>query len=230
MALPHPVIQRTRTSLRQRPRKKKRAYQIFPASRTRSGWMFEDRHDDIGDLTNRSRMVSGTFPVLISGTNAAALGVTGSATKLSLRLLKMFAPTERSRVPASTVLILDPCSRLALVHRVPARSKPASLTCTPNFGSDIGRTAHAAPSTGVLQTPTQANGHKGALAPKAETSPGQRPRIAVDVHAPPPPSWSKSSAIAQCFVPLSHLDPALLDRVGSYEARLWRQAAQTMEP
>jgi hypothetical protein len=40
--------------------------------------------------------------------------------------------------------------------------------------------------------------------------------------------WSKSRTIAQCFVRLSNLDPTLLDRVGSYEARLWRQAAQTI--
>ena len=41
-------------------------------------------------------------------------------------------------------------------------------------------------------------------------------------------SWSESRTIAQCFLRLSHLDPTLLDRVGSYEARLWRQAAQTI--
>jgi hypothetical protein len=40
--------------------------------------------------------------------------------------------------------------------------------------------------------------------------------------------WSKSRTIAQCFLRLSNLDPSLLDRVGSYEARLWRQAAQTI--
>jgi hypothetical protein len=34
--------------------------------------------------------------------------------------------------------------------------------------------------------------------------------------------------IAQCFLRLSRLDPALLDRVGAYELRLWRQAAQTI--
>ena len=39
---------------------------------------------------------------------------------------------------------------------------------------------------------------------------------------------SKSRAIAQCFLRLFNLDPALLDRVGSYETRLWRQAAQTI--
>jgi hypothetical protein len=35
-------------------------------------------------------------------------------------------------------------------------------------------------------------------------------------------------AIAQCFLRLSRLDATLLDRVGAYEVRLWRQAAQTI--
>jgi hypothetical protein len=39
---------------------------------------------------------------------------------------------------------------------------------------------------------------------------------------------SKSRAIAQCFLRLSNVDPTLLDRVGAYEGRLWRQAAQTL--
>jgi len=39
---------------------------------------------------------------------------------------------------------------------------------------------------------------------------------------------SPNCRIAQCFLRLSRLDPALLDRVGAYEARLWRQAAQTI--
>jgi hypothetical protein len=64
---------------------------------------------------------------------------------------------------------------------------------------------------GTLQTPTQANGHK-----VARGSNGRPSRA----------SWSKSSAIAQCFLRFSHLDPTLLDRVGSYEARLWHRAAQ----
>jgi hypothetical protein len=45
---------------------------------------------------------------------------------------------------------------------------------------------------------------------------------------PPFGLWSKSRAIAQCFLRLFNLDPTLLDRVGSYETRLWRQAAQTI--
>jgi hypothetical protein len=39
---------------------------------------------------------------------------------------------------------------------------------------------------------------------------------------------SKSRTIAECFLRLSDLDPTLLDRVGRYEARRWRQAAQTI--
>jgi hypothetical protein len=41
-------------------------------------------------------------------------------------------------------------------------------------------------------------------------------------------SWSQPHALAQCFMRVSHLDPTLLDRVGRYEARLWRQAAQAI--
>ena len=43
---------------------------------------------------------------------------------------------------------------------------------------------------------------------------------------PPRARWSRT--IAQCFLHLCHLDPTLLDRVGAYEARLWRQTAQTI--
>jgi hypothetical protein len=84
---------------------------------------------------------------------------------------------------------------------------------------------------GALPTPTRANGYKIAsssnggddsLAPPQDQeslSTSMRP-----AHGP----WSKSCAIAQCFLRLSDLDPTLLDRVGNYEARLWRQAAQTL--
>jgi hypothetical protein len=37
---------------------------------------------------------------------------------------------------------------------------------------------------------------------------------------------SGARKIAQCFIGLSRQDPALLDRTGACEARLWRQAAQ----
>src|SRR5262249_59227148 len=42
------------------------------------------------------------------------------------------------------------------------------------------------------------------------------------------PPLRPSHALAQCFLRLSNVDPTLLHRVGSYEARLWRQAAQTI--
>src|SRR5262249_52379365 len=42
------------------------------------------------------------------------------------------------------------------------------------------------------------------------------------------PPLGPSRALAQCFLRLSKVDPTLLHRVGSYEARLWRQAAQTI--
>jgi hypothetical protein len=82
---------------------------------------------------------------------------------------------------------------------------------------------------GTLQTPTQANGDKVAPGWNGRDDPpasGQEsPSMSM---RPSPASSSKSSAIAQCFLRLSHLHPTLLDRVGSYEARLWRQAAQTI--
>jgi hypothetical protein len=70
---------------------------------------------------------------------------------------------------------------------------------------------------GTLPTPTRANGHKAVL--------GSNGRDDLPASEQP---WSKSRTIAQCLLRLSHLDPTLLDRVGSYEARLWRQAAQTI--
>ena len=54
----------------------------------------------------------------------------------------------------------------------------------------------------------------------------QKP-LSASMHAPLE-RCLKSRAIAQCFLRLSNLDPTLLDCVGRYEARLWRQAAQTI--
>jgi hypothetical protein len=39
---------------------------------------------------------------------------------------------------------------------------------------------------------------------------------------------SKSRILAQSFLHLAKLDPSLLERAGTHEARLWRQAAQTI--
>ena len=83
---------------------------------------------------------------------------------------------------------------------------------------------------GTLQTPTQANGHKIAPGSNGRDDPpgtNQEP-LSTTSTRPPLTPWSKSRAIAQCFLRISNLDPTLLDRVGSYEARLWRQAAQAI--
>jgi hypothetical protein len=83
---------------------------------------------------------------------------------------------------------------------------------------------------GTLPTRTLANGHKTALGSNGRVDPP-----AIDQHPPsttstrpPLAPWSKSRAMAQCFLRLFNLNPTLLDCVGSYEARLWRQAAQTI--
>jgi hypothetical protein len=81
----------------------------------------------------------------------------------------------------------------------------------------------------ILQTSTRANGHQ-----KVAGSNGRHNPQASD---PEPVSTSIRSrhgqlsnprAIAQCFLRLSNLDSSLLDRAGSYESRLWRQAAQAI--
>jgi hypothetical protein len=60
--------------------------------------------------------MSPILPASVPRTNAAdhvaALGVTGLLTKPLLRISKTFDHTERSSVPSSAVLILDPCSSL----------------------------------------------------------------------------------------------------------------------
>jgi hypothetical protein len=51
--------------------------------------------------------------------------------------------------------------------------------------------------------------------------------LSTSLHPPLAPG-SNSRLVAQCFLRLSNFDPTLLDRVGSYQTRLWRQAAQTI--
>src|SRR5262249_33245559 len=82
----------------------------------------------------------------------------------------------------------------------------------------------------TLPTPTRANGHS--KVPRSNNGSPDRPARDHERRStserPPLGPWSKSRTLAQCFLALSNLDPILLDRVGSYEARLWRQAAQTI--
>jgi hypothetical protein len=136
---------------------------------------------------------------------------------------------------------VDPRSvlELALVHRLASllwRLRRASAIETGLFEMHaelrLARQQDASrglSEPGTLSTPTRGNGHS-----KVSSSNGPHDPPADDEEPPAtsmrpsPGRWSKSRAIAQCFLRLSNLDPTLLDRVGSYEARLWRQAAQTM--
>src|SRR5262245_1029989 len=80
------------------------------------------------------------------------------------------------------------------------------------------------------RTPTtRANGHsKGGGSNGRDDPPASdRERLSTSPN-PPRARWSNSRTIAQCFLRLCHLDPTLLNHVGAYEARLWRQAAQTI--
>jgi len=137
---------------------------------------------------------------------------------------------------------VDPRSmlELALVHRLASllwRLRRASAIETALFEiqgelllarrQDPSRSPSQA---GTFATPTQANGHSKGPGSNGRDHPpasDQEPPSTTSVRPPLGP-WSKSRAIAQCFLRLSNLDPTLLDRVGSYEARLWRQAAQTI--
>ena len=137
---------------------------------------------------------------------------------------------------------VDPRSmlELALVHRLASllwRLRRASAIETALFEiqgelllarrQDPSRSPSQA---GTFATPTQTNGHSKGPGSNGRDHPpasDQEPPSTTSVRPPLGP-WSKSRAIAQCFLRLSNLDPTLLDRVGSYEARLWRQAAQTI--
>ena len=123
---------------------------------------------------------------------------------------------------------------LALIHRLASllwRLRRASAIETGLFEiqGELLLAARQAPShgpsqQGMLPTPTQVNGYSKA--------PGSNGPLATDQEllsrSIRPPLGSNSRTIAQCFLRLSNLDSTSLDRVGSYEARLWRQAAQTI--
>jgi hypothetical protein len=83
---------------------------------------------------------------------------------------------------------------------------------------------------GMLATPMRANGHR--KLPRLNNGPPDQPAsdhepLSTSVRPPVGP-WPASRTLAQYFLRLSNLDSALLDRVGRYETRLWRQAAQTI--
>jgi len=126
---------------------------------------------------------------------------------------------------------------LALVHRLASllwRLRRASAIETGLFEiqGELLLVSRQAPSHGPCQLgthpiPTRVNGHT-----KGPGSDGRRHPASDQEPLPtsvgPLGPCSKAETIAQCFLGLSNLDPTLLDRVGRYEARLWRQAAQTL--
>ena len=82
---------------------------------------------------------------------------------------------------------------------------------------------------GAVQTAARLNGHgkmPGSNGPH-EPPASDRESLSTSMHPPLEPGL-KSRAIAQRLLRLSDLDPSLFDRLGRYEARLWRQAAQTI--
>src|SRR5262245_24915819 len=184
--------------------------------------------------------MSRVFPISIWQTNAAdhavMLGVTDSPTKRWLGISKMFGPTERSSGLSSAVLILGRRSSLRSFigwqtscggSVVPVRSKRASLRSRANLRSVAGRTRHAGPvNRRRSQSPLGSVATARSLARTDQTS--RRPTTLSTSMRPPLEPYSKARAIAECFLRLSDLDPTLLDRVGRYEGRLWRQAAQTI--
>jgi hypothetical protein len=136
---------------------------------------------------------------------------------------------------------IDPRSalELALVHRLASllwRLRRATAIETGLFEAQaeflLARRQMPSRGTGLpgtLEISTQANGHKIASGSNGRDEPPASNEDPLSRSMRPPLApWSKSRTIAQYFLRLSKLDPNLLDRVGGYEARLWRQAAQTI--
>ena len=135
---------------------------------------------------------------------------------------------------------IDPRSviELALVHRLASLLWRLRRACAIETGlfemeGELPSASRQDPSRGpsqpgTVQT-TGANGHsKGSGSNGRHHLPASdQEALSTSMRLPLAP-WSKSRAIAECFLRLSNLDPTLLDRVGSYETRLWRQAAQTI--
>ena len=134
---------------------------------------------------------------------------------------------------------VDPRSvlELALVHRLASllwRLRRASAIETGLFETQgefllAQRLSSGRDQPGAVQTAARLNGHgkmSGSNGPH-EPPASDRESLSTSMHPPLEPG-SKSRAIAQRFLRLSNLDPSLFDRLGRYEARLWRQAAQTI--
>jgi len=141
----------------------------------------------------------------------------------------------------SLIGTVDPRSllELALVHRLASllwRLRRASAIETGLFEiqAELLLTHRQDPSRGPSQLGTLPAATEANNRSKRPASNG-REHGPVSGQGPPSTStrrqlgsWSKSHAFAQCFMRVSQLEPTLLDRLGRYEARLWRQAAQAI--
>src|SRR5436309_9366176 len=241
-ALPPPLIQRTRTPAPPQRRKKKPAYRTFPVIRisaagcSRIPTMWGPNDPTREEISN----VPGMDPQSKrrrSRRRAWRDGLADQTVVTTLEHVRSYRAFERALVGS-----VDPRSviELALVHRLSSllwRLRRASAIETGLFEiqgellSARGQAPSREPSQpGTLATPTLANGHS-----KAPGSNGRDDRPMSDhdkslstTMRAAPGRLSKSRTIAHCFLRLSNVDPTLLDRAGSYEERLWRQAAQTL--
>jgi hypothetical protein len=134
---------------------------------------------------------------------------------------------------------VDPRSalELALVHRLASLLWRLRRACAIETGlfemqgelllarrQDLSRGSH---QTSMLTTPINGHGIDPCSNGRHDLQDSDQKLLSRSMRAPLE-QCLKSRAIAQCFLRLSNLDPTLLDRVGRYEARLWRQAAQTI--
>jgi hypothetical protein len=119
---------------------------------------------------------------------------------------------------------------LALVHRLASllwRLRRASAIETGLF--EMHAELRFARRQDRSRGPGQPGIHKVAPGSNGRDDPPASDQEPPSTSMPPPLApWWKRRTIAQCFIRLSSLDPTLLDGVGSYEVRLWRQAAQTI--
>jgi hypothetical protein len=150
-----------------------------------------------------------------------------------LRSYRAFESTLTGSVDPRSVIELELAHRLAsLLWRL--RRASAIETGLFEMQGELLLARQQEPSRGpsrsrTLATPTRVNGHGVCPGSNGRKHPptSDQERQSTSMRPLPRP-WSNSRATAQCFLRLSNFDPTLLDRVGSYEARLWRQAAQTI--
>ena len=120
---------------------------------------------------------------------------------------------------------------LALVHRLASLLWRLRRACAIETGlfemqGELLSARRQNPSRGPSQLRAPgANGHSKGPSTNGRDDPAVNDQEPLPTTLPAGPCrWSKSRTIAQC-----NLDPTLLDSASSYEAKLWRQAAQTLD-